>query len=164
METFFARHTHDIDIDAPTRARLWNEQWVAVHYPDYLGGGIGEQDNESLNPDDYPGRAMRAIRALQRLAENGGYVCAQYHDHDDYLIGKIAARTPIKLLRGTWGSIWGNEGRPAVLKALQLHQVKVVNAKHYPALAQALLHRPRRGTLQRWWQDGGVIRDIVEAG
>ena len=55
-------------------------------------GILVEQDNESLDHEDYPSRAIRVVRALRQLAECGGYVCAQYHDHDDYLVGKVAAR------------------------------------------------------------------------
>jgi hypothetical protein len=54
MKTYFARHTVDLDVDEATRARLWNERIVAIHFPEDRNNIIGPTDNESVDPDDYP--------------------------------------------------------------------------------------------------------------
>ncbi|MDQ2799069.1 MAG: hypothetical protein M3Y13_05435 [Armatimonadota bacterium] len=162
MNTYFSRHTHDLDIDSATRTTLWNKQLVAIHYPEDVMGKVGERDNTSLEPEAYPNHRARALRALLRLAEEGGYVCAQYGEHEECVIGKVMPGTEIKLLYGKWGNLWGNDGREAILKYVPLQQVIVVDPSYHRALAQALTNRPRRGTLQRWWQDGGVIQGIIE--
>jgi len=162
VNTYFARHTYILDVDDATRAHLWNNGLVAIHFPDHLTGGIRDQDNESLDPQDYPPNKARAVRALVRLANEGGYVCAQHEGHDEHLLGRVAPGTQIYLLRGGWGRANGLEGRQAVLKAVKMTDVQMVDPRRHPHLAQAFANRPRRGTLQRWWQDGGEVRSLVE--
>ncbi len=57
MHTYFARHTTRLEIDQAMRDLLWNEQRVAIHYPEQYDGVLAADDNPSLNPDDYPGRS-----------------------------------------------------------------------------------------------------------
>src|SRR5262245_30140370 len=116
MLTYFARHTSKLDIDRATRQRLWDERLVAVHFP-HGKDGKRDHDCRSLNPDDYTRAARKAMNALVTLARAGGYVCAQYHGQEASLVGAVEAGTAIEIVEGRWGTLHGNVGRAAVLKA-----------------------------------------------
>jgi hypothetical protein len=158
MRTFFARHTRKLDIDATTRNLLWEGLKVAVHYP-HDKAGPRPQDALSLDPADYSGSARRAIRALVHLARDGGYVCAQYFGQENVLVGVVEPATPIELIRGSWGNVWKQAGREAVLKGVQLRRVRQVRPSGSPAI---LVGRPRQGTLMEWPSAGMAIRNLVE--
>jgi hypothetical protein len=64
METFFSRHTKSLDIDAPMRNKLWENQLIAVHYPEDREGQLRDEDNDSCDPTDYTGRAAQEMRTL----------------------------------------------------------------------------------------------------
>ena len=159
MKTFFSRHTKDLDVDAATREYLWQQRLVTIHYPRGRTDELGEHDNSSLNPNDYSSRSGGVIRAFVELSQQGGYVCAQYHDKPDCLMGVVEPNTPIQLLSCLWGQKYGHVGRTAVLKTLPLSRVKVVNpSKH----AMVLIGRPQQGTFMRWHTIGSTIEEIVE--
>jgi hypothetical protein len=156
MKTYFARHTRKLYIDEDTRRMLWESRRIAIHYPDDKNG-LPEEDNSSTNPDDYKGSGRKALRALVEIADNGGYVCAQHHGYDEVQIGKVKPGSKIELLYGKWGP--GFEGRTAILKSLQLLEVKLVKPSDY---ASILVGRPRQGTLMRWPSAGALIENLVE--
>ncbi|MEW6658057.1 MAG: hypothetical protein AB1424_05315 [Thermodesulfobacteriota bacterium] len=159
IETFFIRHTIDLDIDQETRDRLWRERLVAVHYPKDYKNILGDVDNESLNPEDYIGKARTAIRYINELAKSGGYVWAEYFGRDCVLVGKVPPGSHVKLLRGRWGSLHGLDGREAVLKTVKLSQVIEV----LPATCAALMAaRPRQGTIMHWPKAKRAIERLVE--
>ena len=147
LKTFFIRHTKKLDIDQETRDRLWRERLVAVHYP-HDSTGPGDADSESLDPEDYTdSNSKSAIWYINDLAKSGGYVCAEYFGHDIVLVGKVPSGSQVQLFRGRWGSIWGLDGREAVLKAVKLLHVKEVQ----PATcAPIMAARPRQGTIMYW--------------
>lgn len=157
--TYFARHTQALDIDDSTRKELWVNQRIAIHFPHTKDNGQSDRDSESLDPNDYEGSARKAIRALRSLSENGGYVCAQYYGYEESLVGVVRANSPIELLRGKWGNLYGLAGRIAVLKTLQLRRVKQIAPMECPVI---LVGRPRQGTLMRWPKAGLVIANLVE--
>ena len=79
MTTYFSRHTEVLDVDNETRQRLWEEGRIAIHFPTDKRGEQPE-DSSSVDPVDYSGLpGHSAMKALARLAAEGGYVCAQYH-------------------------------------------------------------------------------------
>lgn len=153
MATYFARHTKDLDVDDSTRRILWEQYLVAIHFP-----GDGEADTRSLDPEDYDGSGKRAMRLLVEMAAEGGYVCAQHYGWESVQLGYVSPGSRIKLLKGTWGTLNGREGREAVLKSLQLESVKVVKPYDY---ATILVGRPRQGTLNHWPSAGTLIENIV---
>lgn len=160
METYFARHTKSLDIDDATRERLWEENLIAVHYPEHVSADPTLPDNASLAEEDYPQRdrsdkARSVIRTLNELAAAGGYVCAEYFPDDQIKVGIIPVGTPIKLINGQWGS----RDRVAVLKTLAMTSVRILRPLETTII---LASRPRQGTLQRWHSCGNRIRDIVE--
>ncbi len=159
METFFARHTVGLDIDKRTRAKLWEERRIAIHFPHSKDGKLRGRDNRSLKLSDYPGRARRAMRALLTLAKNGGYVCAEHHPQQECLVGYVRPNTKIQLVRGRWGSANGYDQRKAVLKSVKLEKVKIM---HRCDLALVLVGRPRQGTIMRWPSAKDSIENIVE--
>jgi len=164
VDTYYVRHTEKLDIDDSTREKLWKEQRIAIHFPQYRNGKSpngkiprGKPDNPSLSVEDYPRNARGAIHALTDLAANGGYVCAQYFRHTECLLGYVRPKSKIELIRGEWGSGW--LGRRAILKSLRLRRVKLVN----PAdLAVIQVGRPQQGTIMRWRKAGKSIEEAVE--
>jgi hypothetical protein len=86
MDTYFIRHTASMDVDDDTRAHLWRERKIAIHFP-WVKSGDASNDTSSLNPEDYKPSDKRAIRALLKLAETGGYVCAQHYPQADCMLG-----------------------------------------------------------------------------
>jgi hypothetical protein len=87
MDTYFIRHTNELDIDAATRRRIWDDRRIAIHFPRKKDGEPHKRDNQSLELDDFPRREQRAMRALKRLAEDIGYVCAEYFQHSECVKG-----------------------------------------------------------------------------
>jgi hypothetical protein len=158
LATYFIRQTLDLDIDDATRRKLWESRKIAVHYP-WDKSGNKDKDSTSTNPDDYVGPNKRPIRALRALGDSGGYVCAQHYLYTDCMLGFVEPHTEIELLEGRWGKKWNMEGRPAVLKALQLTKIKLVSPLDHAVL---LVGRPRRGTLMRWHRAGKTIENLVE--
>jgi hypothetical protein len=160
MTTYFCRHTQALDIDGQTRKRLWDERRIAIHFPHDKRGTLAEEsDNSSVDPEDYAGAGRRAMKALARLAAEGGHVCAQHHGYEQVQVGRIDPGSKIDVLDGKWGKAWGLEGRTAKLKSLQLQKDKVVNACDYAVI---LVGRPRLGTLMRWPNAGKLIENLVE--
>lgn len=159
MTTYFSRHTQALDIDDETRKRLWEERRIAIHFP-YDKRGELPEDSSSVDPRDYAGPGHRAMKALARLAAEGGYVCAQHHGYEQVLVGRIDSGSEVELLHGKWGKVWDLEGRIAILKTLRLQKVKQVDPSDYAVI---LVGRPRQGTLMRWPNAGKLIENLVEA-
>lgn len=161
METFFARHTSDLDVDDVWVNQLWEEHRIAVHFPEWPDGtrtGMRRDvDNESTDPRDHPSGGAKAMRALNSIASSGGYVCAVYRTREECLVGKVLPGTPIEPLAAEWRrSSYDNPPRPAALKTLRLVQARVVHPVDHAVL---LVGRPIRGTIMRWH----AARDTVEA-
>jgi hypothetical protein len=75
MQTYFARHTAAMDIDTATREMLWNDDLIGVHFPHGVTDQLPPEDNRSIDPNDYR-RGKRAIKLLNEMTQDGGYVCA----------------------------------------------------------------------------------------
>jgi hypothetical protein len=162
METYFIRHSEDkTGVDGKTRKRMWEEGRVFIHYPWDKSGG-NKSDSKSVNPDDYTGGAKRAVGALKSLADEGGYVCAHYSEHADWLVGLVRPKSKIRLFKGGWTP--DDEDRPkghdgnAIIKTLLLHKSRPVSPYDYAALQSA---QPRQGTIVRWPSIGDLIETIV---
>src|SRR4051812_6784328 len=110
---------------------LWNQNRIAIHYPDRLDGDKSV-DNDSINPDDYPGKGRSAMRALKELAENGGYVWAESRvDKKRAKVGRVRPGGDIQVYRARWthsANYPGREGTEAALKTVQLEDVDTVEA------------------------------------
>lgn len=158
LRTFFVRHTRKLDIDQATRDWLWKNGHIAVHYP-FDDKGDSNQDSESLNPEDYSGRAKSAIWYINTLASSGGYVCADYFGHADVLVGKVQPRSKVEIHRGKWGDLIGMPGREAVLKTVKLSCIQEISPA---SCAPIMAARPRQGTIMYWHKAGSAIQRIVE--
>jgi hypothetical protein len=164
MNTYFIRHTEKMAIDDGSMRNLFEEGLIAVHFPHSRGGTLLEQDNDSIDPDDYaPRRGRRAITILKEIADNGGYVAAEYRiDHEiKRLVGYIPPGQ-IELIRDArWrGGFYPKrpDGHPAVLKSLGFENYSEVSpGKHLVIFAG----RPRQGTLRRWPGAGERIQRFV---
>jgi hypothetical protein len=137
---------------------LWDSRRIAVHFP-YDRRGQLPEDSTSVNPDDYEGAARRAVKALKSLASEGGYVCAQHLGYEQIQVGFVPPGSTIELVNGTWGALWGLQGRTAILKTVRLERVRLIEP------AQCVMfweRRPARGTLMKWPSAGQLIEDLVE--
>lgn len=161
MKSYFARHTDELDIDEATRRLIWEERIFAIHFPEDRNGVIGDFDNESIDPLDYPaGIIQNYFRIVNEISREGGYVLAEHHGHTDYLAGRVDRGTPIELIRGTWGTLNPRRtGTPAVLRGFHLQDVKVVSRSEIAAL---LADRPPRGTIHRWHKAGDRLAHLVD--
>jgi hypothetical protein len=160
MNTYFIRHTEFLDIDDATRAMLFNEKRIAIHFPWTKNNPIGSnKDSDSLNPNDYETSGKKALNALLQLAKDGGYVCSQYYPYEKYVIGKILPNSKIEIIKGVWGKRYDRSGKEAILKSLQLKQWKLLEPYAY---AQIHIGRPRQGTILRWISCGDLIKQLVE--
>jgi hypothetical protein len=159
MNTYYIRHTKKLDVDEATRRRLWSDRRIAIHFPYGKDGKLHKRDNRSLDPDDYPSRDGKAVRALRGLAKDGGYVCAEFVHHSECILGYVKPSSRIDLVRGTWGSRNKHDGREAILKSLRLEKVKLI----MPCLSAVILvGRPRQGTMMRWKRAGKTVENIVK--
>jgi hypothetical protein len=160
MNTYFVRHNTGIDIDDATRSRLWKERRIAIHFPyRRWEGKLPPQDESSITPEDYTGSARSGMRKLVELANAGGYVCAQHHPHEEWMLGFVQPGSRIELLKGKWADTGSSPGRTAVLKTLRLSKVKLVDPLQYAVLQ---VGRPRQGTIRRWPRAGKTIENLVE--
>jgi len=94
MQTFFARHSPGVDQEF--KDRLWKSRLVAVHFPKDRNRRLGPKDNPSLDPADYTGVAKGAIRRMQELSKQGGYVCAEYKGRRKNRLARRKGRATIR--------------------------------------------------------------------
>jgi hypothetical protein len=50
------------------------------------------------------------MRALATLADEGGYVCAEYYGQSECALGYVKPGSNIELVYGHWGSVNGHQG------------------------------------------------------
>lgn len=158
MTTYYSRHGRRLDVSRETRRRLWEDRWVAIHFPEQADGSIGLEDSDSVDPTDYPQSAAVNVRALRELAEHGGYVVSEHLGHDEYLVGYVAPGTPVELLHGEWGEYGSHPGRPAVMKGVRVPDAQLLNAGDIGPILQ---RRPAQATLRRWPSAGAEIEALV---
>jgi hypothetical protein len=160
METYFIRHTEELDIDPKAKASLWESETIAIHFPHYKSRkSLSGRDNSSLDPTDYRPSDAKAIRALTRLAKDGGYVCAVHAGHSECLLGYVPPGTKVDLMSTTWGDMCGYKGRKAILKTITLQKTRIMDRSD---LASVLVGCPRQGTIMRWPKAKDVIQNAVE--
>ena len=98
MDTYYARHTWRMDIDATTRNSIFANGLVAVHYPHHEDGKLYDVDLKSTDPEKHDARGKRVLKVLNTLASCGGYVLAEYEGEEKVLIGYVTPNAPIKFL------------------------------------------------------------------
>ncbi len=152
-KTYYIRHK--MAVEKSTKDDLWKKSMIAIHLP-WKGrrSNFRRPDSRSLNPSHYAKRgAKQALDRLWELANNGGYVCAEYEGTQECLLGFVPPKSKVKLLPGKWEPAevpnrWRSDtGRTAILKTLALHKVKKLRTAE---LAAALVGRPQQGTISRW--------------
>lgn len=159
MDTYFARH--NMGVDSKTKSRIFNERRIAIHFPWTKNNPEGSKnDTRSINPFDYSMSGKKALNALSRLAKEGGYVCAQYENEDNYVVGVISPNSKIEIYKGKWGEKNVRAGKVAILKSLKMKRCKLVAPADY---AEMHIGRPRQGTLTKWKNCGMLISNLVES-
>lgn len=162
MESYFVRHTERMSVRDEDLQDLWNQNKIAIHYPDRLGDDKSV-DNDSKNPDDYPSRNPKAaMRALRELADNGGYVWAESRvDKKKAKVGRVRPGQ-IEIYRAKWTNTIDNpdrEGTDAALKTVQLEDVRTIEMNEAIGLRAGI---PRQGTIVRWRKCGTRLAALVE--
>ena len=116
MKTFFSRHGSNLDIDEKTYRALWDNNLAGIHFPTDKSGWSEEFDSEEIDPNQYEGSAKKALNAMHKLANNGGYICAVYEPFDQIKVAKVSPNSKISIFEGRWGNKNNCEGRIAKLK------------------------------------------------
>jgi hypothetical protein len=102
VDSYFARHTEKLSVKDEDLTRLWDENEIAIHYPDDSSGRQNE-DSRSTDPADYQGRARTAIKYMKELEERGGYVWMESRVADGVAkVGLVGEGTSIELEEAQW--------------------------------------------------------------
>jgi hypothetical protein len=153
MNTYFIRHGN-LAVTTSVLDRLRHQHLVAIHYPRYRGRMLSS-DNLSLNPAHYTGKGEKAaINSLNRLAENGGYIFAEYRGSTQVLVGVVRPQQP-KISR----TRWSDRNREALLKTLRISQVKTLNALNLSNVPP----KPARGTIAEWHKAKTFVSRLLAA-
>jgi len=157
MKTYFIRHSSKLDIDQATICKLYENGIIAIHYPWAEDNPLKTADSKSLNPNHYVRSGKSALKTLLDISKNGGYICAEYRNIGA-LLGYVEPNTPIEFYDGFWGNKKTHQGKPAILKSLQLSKFCEIDSVSYVSLSVA---RPRQGTLVRWPSIKKRVENIV---
>lgn len=157
--TYFIRHTSQLDVDNETLQKLWDEDYIAIHFPHDREWRAGGPDSRSLDPKDYDGNGRSCLARLNALASQGGYVFAAYRNQAGAKIGYVFPGSKVDLIKGKWGKQNNSEGKEAILKGIKLANVTNLDASGSIALKAG---QPRQGTFCRWRQVGPRVRNLVD--
>lgn len=165
MRSYFVRHTDKLLVCDEDLKELWDEDRVAIHYPD-KASGLEDEDNRSLDPADYKGRDKTAISRLVELARDSGYVWAESLVSEDKTakVGFVEPGSEIERcdarwhLRGRTDVPKRRDGAPALLKTVKLSRVRSVPRREQVGLRAG---RPQQGTIS-YWNVGERLADLVE--
>jgi hypothetical protein len=168
--SYFARHTDGVLDRRDDLKRLWEEDWIAIHFPGDTSSN--ERDSESLVPADYEKPYEKgSIRAFAELAEAGGYVWAQSYVSNSAKVGYVKGRREggegVVMDRDAHWELRGNyypgreDGHPATLKTMQMERVVEVEKGKAMHLRVAA---PQSIPFSRWPTVGCRLRDLVEEG
>ncbi len=156
--TYFIRHSSALDLDKETLDALWSEDRIAIHFPHDEIGDIEEGDSRSLDPADYSGSGKKALKAILKLARDGGYVFATYRGRAGGKVGYVPPQSSVELISGKWGAKYNRKGREAVLKTLQLKNARNLAAEEAISLTAV---QPRQGAICQWRRIGKRVASIV---
>lgn len=156
FQTYFVRHTRTLAAEREDLRTLFDRDRFAIHYP-----GPGETDLRTIDPSEYPsGSSDRtAMKTLNTLLQNGGYVWAQYYFTPLVKIGFVEPNTEVEFFDSTWARYESRLGDPAILKAVPMTKVRTIKSGEQMVLRAT---RPRQGTISRWPSAGQRVEYAVE--
>lgn len=169
MESFFARHTKQLSVRDDNLQQLWNQNKLAIHYPDRLDGSKSV-DNDSKLPEEYPDKlpngkrtnAKTAMGTLKELADSGGYVWVENRKYPGVAkVGKVNPQC-IEIFSAQWTynpEYSEREGTPAALKTVRIDEPRLIRVGEAIGLRAA---KPRQGTIVRWHKCGTRLADLIE--
>lgn len=154
--SYFIRHTEGLDIMDKAIEYLWANNRIAIHYP-HVKGKLENEDNGTLDIDQYEGRARQALELFLELARNGGSVWAEYRTPRGASSKKLGNRVKVGLVspqKVEWynSSTWKSNkyrGRTARLKTLRIQPINNNGLESRDALALKAI-TPRQVTMSRW--------------
>lgn len=149
MNTYFIRHTEACSITQKERDLLWDDRTIAVHY----------EDRRSVAPKDYSSpQGQRAVRIFNRIATEGGCICAVFHGQPGCLVGIVRKGSSITIREAEKPD---GAKKKAILKTLPLSDPRVIP----PHLAnRMLIGQPQQGTISAWHIIGDRVKQFVEHG
>jgi len=161
MNSYFIRHTYEMAVIDEAIDHLWNNDKVAIFFPNVGDVPPEYEDCTSLDENDYQSIGDKtAIRIFSELNKNGGYIWSEYRAKRDVKIGKVITNS-FKIYETKWRSGEFNYERKAKLKTLQLDKNKVKIIKPYEAMSLRVT-TPRQGTIRRWPSVGDRLMRLVE--
>jgi hypothetical protein len=150
MKSFFIRHTDELAIPEKDIKALYGKHKIFIHFPDLPANTFKTStaaDINSINPLDYKTSDRNGMKRFNVIAENGGYVWAQYYTSNIILVGIVKPKTSIVKCESVWVKPPHRVGMKAIVKTLQLESVIQI----LPDKALSLkVTRPRQGTLSEW--------------
>lgn len=161
--TYFIRHTEKLGISDVAVSELYSQDKIFIHFPDCKPDDPETPDKESLNPVDYKlpqSAAPSNIKILNELGNKGGIVWAEYYTEKEFIIiGEAAPQEPKVEGKFFWDpkKYPARKGKPAVLKVIQLQNVKKIKRGKFMSLE---VSRPRQGTLRHWHAVGNKLESI----
>jgi hypothetical protein len=147
---------------------MWKQKRIFIHFPwDKVRRKQKYQDRQSdatsTDPEDYEGFDRRAVRSLKNLADNGGYVAADFAEHPELmLLGKVQPQK-IKLVRSKRRPDYPEKPPRShsgieIIKTLLLSKCRYIAPADY-ALLQTV--QPRQGTIMRWHKAKNLVEALV---
>lgn len=158
MKTFFCRHSSKFDMDQKTLDMLWEEDYMAIHYPN-TKDGVSDVDSDSLIPLDYAGSAKGTMNTLKKIEKEGGFVFTMYENMNLYKIGFVEPNTDIERVPGVYGDKSEFQGRKAILKCIRFKKSLTISRIDGLSLICA---QPRQGTLCTWHAVGKRVENIFK--
>ena len=167
MKLYFVRHTDSLLVRDEDLKKLWDEDRIAIHYPD-KASGRSDEDSRSLDPAEYKARDNTAISRLVELARDGGHVWAESFVSEDKSakVGCVEPGTEIVLRDARWYLRGQNDvadrqdGYPVVLKTVKLSKVRSVPRREQVGLRAGI---PQQGTIS-YWHVGERLADSSKVG
>lgn len=156
---WFVRHTKRLGIDDKDVEKLWEQNRIAVHF-----SGPNEIGFDTADPEDYKSKkpAHFAMTCMKALSVKGGYLWAEYRGHCDAKVGEIRPQEIILVTAQlAASSLSGKSSKPAILKTLQLDNVKHISPNDWVALRAS---KPRQRTISPWPGARNKLQLIVNGG
>lgn len=175
MDSYFARHTKSILVRDVDLKALWDDNRIAVHYPDSTKGMLGKTDSKSTDPKHYVSASAKSVmNRLRELSEYGGYIWVESFVSDDGVakIGLVEQGTEVLLTTDRQVDVdarWDRRGNssdfperssgdPAILKTIKFSHEKTIKRHEHVGLKAS---RPLRRPLSRW-KCGTRLEDLVK--
>ncbi len=160
---YFIRHTGKLAPGYLFINKAYTENFIAIQFPHDAHGKLNKKDNPSTNPNDYKGQAKGAMKAFSDLANDGGYVWADYSSENGSpksIIGEVKLGSNIIKKYDTWKTK-DEQARVACLKTIKLVNVRKIPFGKLQSLRDSF---PRLRTVSRLKKADGKLKEFILTG